>query len=111
MKKELLKGHLPVLILGMLDQQPLHGYGLCQALAERGAAKWKLGEGTIYPLLHRLERQGHLRSSWVDGQNGKSRKVYRVTPSGRRLIAQHTRDWRQIAGMFTAVLGEEWATR
>lgn len=111
MDKELLKGHLPVIILGVLAEQPMHGYALCQTLAKQGSMRWKLGEGTIYPLLYRLERQGHVRATWLDGPAGKPRKVYRVTASGRRMIEQHSRDWKQIAELFRAVMGEGWAAR
>jgi len=109
MNKELLKGHLPILILGLLDEQPLHGYALCETLASRGAAQLQLSEGTVYPLLHRLERQGHVRSKWEAGTGGKPRKIYSITASGKKQIAQHKADWQELLGLYQLILGKRYA--
>ena len=66
----MLKGHLDLLVLAVLETDPLHGYGVVQALQGRTGGRLEVAEGTIYPLLHRLEKQGVLASNWsvADGR-------------------------------------------
>jgi PadR family transcriptional regulator PadR len=109
MEKEILKGHLPILILGILEKRPLHGYALCEEIKASCAPGLSLGEGTIYPLLYRLERQGRLRGKWEQSPSGKERKVYHVTRSGRKMIQAHSKDWRTLSEAFQSILGEDWA--
>lgn len=108
MNKELLKGHLPLLILGLLEECPLHGYAICEAVKERYAGSFKLGEGTLYPLLYRLERKGHIKGKWEAGPNGRERKVYNITPSGKREIHRGQKEWKSLIQLFRDVLGEDW---
>lgn len=110
MDKELLKGHLPVLILGLLADEPMHGYALCQAIKRKGGDQLALGDGTIYPLLYRLEERGQVESSWETHEGRKPKRVYRITDSGLKSIRQHQADWRTLNTLFTDFLGEEWAT-
>lgn len=108
MNKEVLKGHLPVLVLAMLAERPRHGYAICKELKDRATGTLRLGEGTLYPLLYRLERQGEIRGEWETGQSGKPRKVYHVTASGRRQIRAHKTDLNVLVRLFTDVLGKDW---
>ena len=108
MDKEILKGHLPALVLGILAEQPRHGYAICKEIRTRGAEMLRLGEGTIYPLLYRLERQGHIRGEWQTGKSGKAQKIYRVTASGRRQIRAHDADWRLLMQVFRRLRGKDW---
>ncbi len=105
-----MKGHLPVLVLGLLDEKPLHGYAICEALSSAGKGSFGLGEGTLYPLLHRLERQGHVTAEWERGESGKMRKVYKLTKSGRAVIANHHADFRELAMLFSSVFGKSWSS-
>lgn len=109
MNKELLKGHLPMLILGLLEEQPMHGYAICEAVRERYAGAFKLGEGTLYPLLYRLEQRGHIKGKWEAGPNGRERKVYTITPSGKREIRRGQKEWKSLIQLFRDVLGEDWS--
>lgn len=109
MDKEILKGHLPVIVLGLLAEEPRHGYAIAEELRRRCGAAFELGEGTLYPLLYRLESKGQIKSQWVKLTNGKERRVYRITSSGRKMIADHEADWMRLADAFKSVLGEGWA--
>ncbi len=81
MKGDALKGHLDLLILSVLAEGPQHGYSVIEALRDRSEQAFDLPEGTVYPVLHRLEQAGHLVSEWsVVG--GRRRRTYRITPSG-----------------------------
>lgn len=109
MNKEILKGHLPVLVLGLLFEQPMHGYAICQAIQAKGDGELALGEGTIYPLLYRLERQGHIKARWQTGDSNKKRKVYHITQTGQKLVNNHKADWLVLSKLFTNLMGEGWA--
>src|SRR5689334_13416147 len=78
---ESLKGHLDLLVLSVLTDGPLHGYAIIEALRERSEDAFDLPEGTVYPVLHRLERSGLLASDW-DTASGRRRRTYRLTRPG-----------------------------
>jgi DNA-binding PadR family transcriptional regulator len=102
MNAEALKGHLDALILAVLASEPLHGYAIIAELKHRSGGALALPEGTVYPALHRLERSGLLASRWSDG--GRRRRVYRLTPRGRRALGERRGEWRQFVAVVEAVL-------
>jgi DNA-binding PadR family transcriptional regulator len=102
MNAEALKGHLDGLILAVLAPEPLHGYAIIAELGHRSGGRLALPEGTVYPALHRLERSGLLASSWSDG--GRKRRVYRLTPRGRRALGERRGEWREFVAAVEAVL-------
>src|SRR6476469_543167 len=81
--KELLKGNTPTLVLAVLKDAPLHGYGIAREIERRTNNALKCKEGTLYPALHALERDGHIKGEWQRKPEGGERKVYEITPSGR----------------------------
>jgi DNA-binding PadR family transcriptional regulator len=103
MESDLVKGHLDLLLLGILRDEPRHGYGVISSLRERTAGTFDLSEGTVYPALHRLQDGGLLASDWEDIA-GRRRRVYRVTEAGRVALAAGDRRWRGFAGAVDAVL-------
>jgi DNA-binding PadR family transcriptional regulator len=103
MRAETLKGHLDGLILATLAARPAHGYAVIEQLKQRSGGAFELAEGTVYPVLHRLEAEGLLASAWSDAA-GRKRRVYRLTRRGRSALAGHRREWRSFAGAVEAVL-------
>ena|SRR5690242_979967 len=99
MRAEVLKGHLDVLILAVIAEGPLHGYAVIEALRRRSEGAFDLAEGTLYPVLHRLESDGLLSSAWSDA-TGRRRRVYRLTRRGRAALARRREEW---AGFVVAV--------
>jgi PadR family transcriptional regulator len=97
------KGYLDPVILAVLASDALHGYAVIEELKARSGGELDLAEGTVYPALHRLERRGLLRSSWTTAE-GRRRRVYRLTGSGRRELASRTREWRTFARVVDGVL-------
>jgi len=97
------KGYLDPVILAVLAGGALHGYAVIEELKARSGGELDLPEGTVYPALHRLERRGLLRSSWTTGE-GRRRRIYRLTASGRRELASRTREWRTFARVVDGVL-------
>ncbi len=104
MRADTVNGQLDPLILATLAREPAHGYAVVQRLRERSDGAFDLAEGTVYPALHRLERDGLLASSW-SVQSGRRRRVYRLTRSGRAALQTRRRDWTQFARAVEAVLG------
>lgn len=104
MRPEQLKGHLDPLLLAVLEAGPAHGYGLIESLRNRSGGVFDLGESTVYPALHRLERSGLVKSESVT-VSGRPRRVYRLTRSGSRSLAEQRGDWRSFSTAVGAVLG------
>jgi transcriptional regulator len=100
---EALKGHLDSLVLAVVAASPAHGYAVIQELERRSGGTFALPEGTVYPALHRLEREGLLASAWSDA-NGRRRRVYRLTQRGRRRLDANRSEWRTFARAVDAVL-------
>ncbi len=103
MRPELLKGNIDLLLLRVLVDAPAHGYAIIEDLRRRSAA-FDLPEGTVYPALHRLERDGLVSSRW-SAASGRRRRVYRLSGRGSRLLAERRQEWRVFAGAMDAVLG------
>ncbi len=105
MRSETLKGHLDVLVLRVIEDGPSHGYRVIELLRERSAGTFDLPEGTVYPVLHRLERRGLLSSAWTTG-GGRRRRVYNLTGPGRLALAAGRRDWARFTVAVGTVLKE-----
>jgi DNA-binding PadR family transcriptional regulator len=103
MRAETLKGHLDGLLLATLDAGPRHGYAIMQALRAGSGGQIDLPTGTVYPALRRLERAGLVRGSWSQ-VGGRRRRVYRLTPAGRRMLAAERGTWREFSAVVTALL-------
>jgi PadR family transcriptional regulator, regulatory protein PadR len=103
MRAETLKGHLDGILLAVLEPGPRHGYAIMEALRERSAGQVDLPTGTIYPALHRLERAGLVKASWST-VGGRRRRVYQLTPAGRRALATERSTWRDFSAAVTALL-------
>jgi PadR family transcriptional regulator, regulatory protein PadR len=104
MKSDAFNGQLDSLILATVAEEPAHGYSILQRLRQRSSGAFELAEGTLYPALHRLERDGLLASSWSTG-SGRRRRVYDVTPAGRAALQTRRREWRRFSTAVAAVLG------
>jgi PadR family transcriptional regulator, regulatory protein PadR len=98
------RGQLELLALAAVEAGATHGYAVIDRLRSQSGGAFDLPEGTVYPALHRLEQRGLLASEWSDAA-GRRRRVYRLTPAGRRALAAGRRDWRTFASAVTAVVG------
>lgn len=103
MKAESLKGHLDALVLATIETEPLHGYAVIEELRSRSEGAFDLAEGTVYPVLHRLESEGLLSSAWSTVA-GRRRRTYRLTRRGRTALARRRGEWRGFARAVDAVL-------
>jgi PadR family transcriptional regulator PadR len=99
------KGTLPTLILEALEQEPSHGYRIAQRIKDRSQGVLDFKEGTLYPALHKLDHEG-LVESFEGVEKGRSRRYYRITESGRGILAKDRAEWRQLSQAVTLILGE-----
>jgi PadR family transcriptional regulator PadR len=103
MRAETLKGHLDGILLAVLEPGPLHGYAIMEALRLRSGGQVDLPTGTMYPALHRLERAGLVEATWSQA-GGRRRRVYNLTPAGRRSLDTERGTWRDFSAVVTALL-------
>ncbi len=106
MRGESLKGHMDMLLLGVLADGSKHGYSVIQELKNRSGGALDLPEGTVYPALHRLHDQKLVSSTWsvVDGRR---RRTYALTKRGHRALDEHWREWREFSEVVRHVMGGE----
>jgi PadR family transcriptional regulator, regulatory protein PadR len=99
------KGTLPTLILQALERESSHGYRIAQCIKDRSSGVLDFKEGTLYPALHKLENDGLVESREAT-ENGRPRRYYRITESGRKALARDRAEWRQLSQAVTVILGE-----
>lgn len=102
--QDILRGTLDLLVLEALSRGPAHGYGVARWIEFATGDVLAVGEGTLYPALHRLEERGWIASEWGQSENNRRAKFYRLTARGRARLKVETRNWRQYAQAVTAAL-------
>jgi len=100
-----LRGTLPTLILEALEEEPKHGYLIAQRIKERSRGVLDFKEGTLYPALHKLEKDG-LVESYEGTENGRERRYYRISKQGRGVLAKDRAEWRELSRAVTLILGK-----
>jgi PadR family transcriptional regulator, regulatory protein PadR len=105
--RELLKGNTPTLVLAVLKDGALHGYGIAREIERRSRNALKFKEGTLYPALHALEREGLITGEWQKESGGRERKVYTITPAGLAALDRRARTWTEFATAIHQVLQGE----
>lgn len=103
MKVDRVKGHLDLLLLGILSHEPGHGYAVITRLRERTDGLLDLTEGAVYPALHRLEDVGLLASEWHP-VSGRRRRLYRITTAGAKALARERVEWESLSSAIALVL-------
>lgn len=84
--KELMKGSTSILILTLLKSEDMYGYQITQELKRRSDSTFEMKEGTLYPMLHALEKEGTVESYWYDTDDGRRRKYYKLTDTGKKCL-------------------------
>jgi transcriptional regulator len=101
---ELLQGTLDMLILRTLQWGPAHGYGIVQALRTQSGDALQVETGSLYPALHRLERQGWVRSEWKQSESNQRARYYRITATGKKQLAEDLSRWEQMVAVMGGIL-------
>ncbi len=103
---ELLQGTLDLLILQTLQWGPQHGYGIAQAIRAGSSDVLQVDTGSLYPALHRLERQKWIAATWKVSENKQRTRVYRLTAAGRRQLTSERSRWERLVGAMAGVLAK-----
>jgi transcriptional regulator len=101
---ELLQGTLDLLILQTLVLGPAHGHTIAYAIERRSEDVLQVEHGSLYPALHRLEDRGWIASFWGTSENNRRARYYRLTPAGRKQLAQQTSRWAELVRAVNRVL-------
>jgi transcriptional regulator len=104
---EVLPGTLDLLILRTLALQPLHGVGVADRIRQITSGVFEIKPGSLFPGLHRLEDRGWIEGDWAVTGEGRRARFYKLTSSGRRQLAEETRNWRRVLGAVESVLAAE----
>ena len=102
--KSLLSGNTAMLLLSLLRDRDMYGYEMVEELARRSDDTFKLKEGTLYPLLHTLEKENFVKSYTTKTPGGRDRKYYQLTDTGRAELECRTKEWRNYTEKVSAVL-------
>jgi PadR family transcriptional regulator len=110
-KRDVQQGTLALMVLKTLDVLgPLHGYGLARRIEQISGNLLAVNQGTLYPLLLKLEQEGAIESQWGTSENNRRARFYRLTRGGRKQLQSETRDWEETAALvsrFVAVTAED----
>lgn len=109
LRKELRTGLISILLLDVIEQagQEGYGYAIIKRLGEYSDGFFVFKEGTIYPILHSLLRQGLVMTEWKQSPSGPARKCYRLTPMGRKALRAGIEEWGQLSGMARKLLSRK----
>ena len=101
---DLLQGTLDLLVLQTLQWGPQHGYGITQAIRTQSSEALQVETGSLYPALHRLERQGWVKAEWDITETNQRAKFYRLTPAGKKQLLRERDRWEQLVAAIGSVL-------
>lgn len=101
---DLLQGTLDLLILRTLEPGPMHGWGIAQRIQQVSEDVLRVNQGSLYPALYRLEREGWIAADWGASENNRRARFYRLTRAGRKQLEQETENWRRLAAAVARIL-------
>jgi len=101
---DLLQGTLDLLILKTIAREPLHGWGIAKRIQALSDDVLSVGQGSLYPALHRLEQQGWIEAEWRDSDLGRSAKFYALTKDGRKQLELELLSWDRLSGGVRLVI-------
>ena len=101
---DLLQGTLDMLVLRALELEPRHGWGITERIEQWSDSVLRLGQGTLYPALYRLERQGVVRSEWKVTENNRRARYYSLTRAGRRRLTDELAQWLRMSKAVNQVI-------
>ncbi len=99
-----LRGSLDLLVLKTLSLEPMHGWGISQRVQQVSGGELEVNQGSLYPALQRLEKEGLITSDWGTTENNRRARYYRLTPPGRRALGAEVDSWRRFAAALELVL-------
>lgn len=101
--KELVKGSLDIVVLSVLNEEDLYGYEIAKQIKDRSNELFTMGEGTLYPLLHKLAKKKYLTAYWKE-VDGRKRKYYSVTKTGKKALGEKVEEWKSFSDAVNAIV-------
>ncbi len=109
--REMKRGTLEMILLKLLSERPMYGYELVSTLEQRGGESFQLKEGTLYPVLYRLESAGLIEPKWETLERGVPRKYYRLTRAGKDQLKSLVADWRDFVAVVNGLVEGEGSAK
>jgi len=103
------KGSAELLVLSLLDDQPRHGYDVSKLIEIRSGGALRFHVTSLYPLLHRLEKEGWIEGRWVEKAEQRRRRYYTLTPQGRKVLRSKEKSWQDFVATISRITGIEHA--
>lgn len=103
-KKELTKGSSAMLVLSVIEKEDMYGYQIIKEIQLRSDNAFTFKEGTLYPILHNFESDGYVKSYWLESENGRKRKYYKITKKGIKSLADSKEEWKTYSVAVSKVL-------
>jgi len=104
-KKDQLLGKLDLLVLRILDSgESMHGYSIAERIEQLSESVLQVGEGSLYPALHRMDEAGWIKSEWAPSDNNRRARYYRITAAGRRQLVEQRAEWLRAVSAITKIL-------
>lgn len=105
--RELVKGSTSLLLLQLLEEKDMYGYELVKELEKRSCNEFTVKEGTLYPALHKLEKQEYIECYWQEQTKGPARKYYRITDAGKEMLLEKTEEWDNFVSVMNKLMGRK----
>jgi len=106
---QLKKGSAELLILSLLARESRHGYELSKLIEARSGGTLRFNVASLYPMLYKLEQRGWVQARWVEKAGQRRRRYYRLTPSGRKMLATQRQTWDAFVDAIHRIVGPEYA--
>lgn len=103
-QQELLKGNTETLLLSLLELEPMYGYQIVKEMNQRSSGYFAFKEGTLYPALHRMERDNLAEGRWQDTPSGVRRRYYYITAKGRQALAERLKEWQRFSRAVNMIM-------
>jgi PadR family transcriptional regulator PadR len=103
--RELVKGSTSLILLQLLNERDMYGYELVKELEKRSDNGLSVKEGTLYPALHKLEKQEYIECYWQEQEKGPARKYYRITQAGKEVLEEKVSEWQDFVQVMNKVIG------
>jgi transcriptional regulator len=100
----LVQGTLDLLILRVIELEPLHGWAIGQRIQQMSNDELRVGQGSLYPALHKLEQQGWIEAEWGASENNRRAKFYRLTAAGRKTLKAEVAQWERLSAAISLVV-------
>jgi PadR family transcriptional regulator len=101
---DLVQGTLDLLILRVVALEPVHGWAIAQRIRQMSKDELRVGQGSLYPALHKLEQNGWIEAKWGESENNRRAKYYSLTRAGRRALEKETAEWERLSAAISLVV-------